>query len=580
MKVEEGTISLSIYDNGGQKVFRSIQHLLLSRNCVYIVVFNLNNFVGVNNPNRQESLEHMRYWLSSIEMDARGGKEKNTMFPPVVLVGTHYDEIGKGERKELLCKIDELLNEEFGSTNIFIDTLKGNSEQSLCFWPVDNTDPEDCNIKNLRRLVIEAIINDPMGYLEKPVPVSWLEAMDELTRLSQEQPTVPLISDAEKDDTSTSSVNSVLNKFSVFGNINKEEEDYKERIQTRTQAFLKFCFELGTFIYFPRISVLQDYCILDSQWLLDSMTYIVRDFKLHRFRRDYKAMELENGDHWNNLLQRGILHHSLLLTLWPGERENFKFLVNVMVRLGIFGMLYDEGTNTEPRYTVPSVVTEPSIMSREEMSLPNVLNYLNLNSNSNACIETIGIKRFVIVPFYNRLANLLSMEWKKGYHMLGSTRTSTSTIQQPTFLPSACNLRLGPKHPFSLILNDEEETISIMASNEKIMDVILPIVIDACNTLNKDIYTGRLSFALPKVQERIIPNKERFRSNDPLVPSEFHKSEVVVDEDTKNVQKLAEFFVEKNTTIVLSWAHALFIIFYFFFKPIDGMPTEVPNFKL
>ena len=46
------------------------------------------------------------------------------------------------------------------------DVIKGreflyNSEEDLCFWPVDNSDPKDKNIQKLRITLVHAIIEDP-----------------------------------------------------------------------------------------------------------------------------------------------------------------------------------------------------------------------------------------------------------------------------------------------------------------------------------------------------------------------------------------------------------------------------------
>lgn len=81
---------------------------------------------------------------------------------------------------------------------------------------------------------------------------------------------------------------------------------------------------LGHFSYFDQIG-LQNCCILNPQWLINMITYILRDFKLHRFRRDFNAMALCNGDLWKALLNKGILHGALLRKLWLDcEHEPFR----------------------------------------------------------------------------------------------------------------------------------------------------------------------------------------------------------------------------------------------------------------
>ena len=75
-----------------------------------------------------------------------------------------------------------------------------NSDQNLCFWPVDNTDPDDQNIYNLRKIIIQASLNDPSDYLKQKNPISWLEAMDELARLSENYLVLPLLTSRHDED--------------------------------------------------------------------------------------------------------------------------------------------------------------------------------------------------------------------------------------------------------------------------------------------------------------------------------------------------------------------------------------------
>jgi len=560
LNVNDDTIRYSIYDNGGQRVFRSVQHLLLSRNGIYVVVFNIAKLVKTDDikddeVSRQNSIEHLRYWLSSIKMDASSDNEA-AKYPPVVLVGTHFDSIkNKNGCNDKLKEVNSVLINEFGSLGI-IQTNENalpteysclyNLNQDICFFPVDNTDPTDLNVVNLRRIIIEATTNDPLEYMKEKIPVSWLEAMDELSRLSEKQPVLPLLSsNLNEDKNSTSSIISVLKKFAVFADIKEEEsEDYEDKIKTRAIAFLKFCFELGTFIYFPNVVGLEDYCILNPQWLLDMMTYVVRDFKLHRFRRDFKAMELNDGESWNKLLRRGILDHSLLKALWPGQNDHFDFLLKVMMRLGIFGTL-QVNANTEPKYTVPTVVTKPSVESREKMSMPKVLHFLNVESNEEVFAESIGVETFALVPFYNRLVNFLITEWQNGY----------SKKMKPVLLPSACNLYLGSDHPFSLVVNEDAGTIKILTSSDKLLREIYSHVIDACDSLNKDIYSDRLPIKLPDVDSKSSLKKDVFRGKDssvsgPQICENF-------EEDINNIENLASFFSEKNSAITRAKAKQL-----------------------
>ena len=91
--------------------------------------------------------------------------------------------------------------------------------------------------------------------------------------------------------------------------------------------------------------------ILSPQWVIDCITYVIRDYQLHRFRRDYRAMDLNKGEDWKALLKHGRLSRQLLGCLWIGERYNHRFMLLLMHKLGLFALLDDEN------FLVPSVVT-------------------------------------------------------------------------------------------------------------------------------------------------------------------------------------------------------------------------------
>lgn len=79
------------------------------------------------------------------------------------------------------------------------------------------------------------------------------------------------------------------------------DDDDTVSSRKRALVFVQFCTQIGAVFSFDSIPGLQNYCILHRQWLLDTITYVVRDFKLHRFCRDCNAMNLNNGKSWTAL---------------------------------------------------------------------------------------------------------------------------------------------------------------------------------------------------------------------------------------------------------------------------------------
>jgi len=110
---EDGKIRMSIWDNGGQTVFRTIQHLYISSKCCYVVVFNLTDFVG-DETMKKKALEHLQFWLNSVKHHGvSNDKNKDlintsVLYPPVILVGTHLDSV----RKKTNVKDDKDVNKK------------------------------------------------------------------------------------------------------------------------------------------------------------------------------------------------------------------------------------------------------------------------------------------------------------------------------------------------------------------------------------------------------------------------------------------------------------------------------------
>ena len=64
-------------------------------------------------------------------------------------------------------------------------------------------------------------------------------------------------------------------------------------------------------------------------------------------------MDLNNGDNWTTLLSKGIIDVSLLRLLWLGQHYHFDFLVTLMLKVGIFGMLHGGGKDGSPGIRFP-----------------------------------------------------------------------------------------------------------------------------------------------------------------------------------------------------------------------------------
>ena len=142
---------------------------------------------------------------------------------------------------------------------------------------------------------MKAIIDDPTGYIHEQIPIPWLDAIDKVTEMSTKIPVIPIESSSSDHNTLTtttmsSSIISLLHECKAFSDLEiarSDEDAYKERCNRRAIAFLTLTHDMGLFVYFgTKAKSLKEYCILNPQWLINSISCIVRDIKLHRLSCD------------------------------------------------------------------------------------------------------------------------------------------------------------------------------------------------------------------------------------------------------------------------------------------------------
>jgi hypothetical protein len=106
---------MSVWDYGGQAVFQTVQHLYMPRLGVYVLAFKL---LDVHMESRRaEALHYMTFWLRSFDMHAayHGKDATHEPYPPLLLIGTHLDEVEKlPDCDAILKSVDAILKENFG----------------------------------------------------------------------------------------------------------------------------------------------------------------------------------------------------------------------------------------------------------------------------------------------------------------------------------------------------------------------------------------------------------------------------------------------------------------------------------
>ncbi|GFH61881.1 hypothetical protein CTEN210_18357 [Chaetoceros tenuissimus] len=477
-------VHFKIFDYGGQRVFGGIQYLLSSKHGIFIVVFNMMDILDSNS--RSDALEDIKYWLSFIKSDlcekesGNGSTNVSMQCPPVILIGTHYDEYLDPKRKTVetsneLEAINQALMKHLplgvllcANSDDKVYTIY-NKDQDLCFWPIDNTNSKDPNILKLRQTLVHSAKFD----MEQKVPVSTIQAMGKLTALSKSRPIIPIVS----DDNDEVSVAQVLSEFGAFDDLCYESSITKIDI---CKSFLKKCHSFGQILYFHEICDLENYCILDPQWLLDKITYILRDQRTYRFEKDFDAMELGNGTSWKRLFNSGVVDEEILQIFWKEDAAYIPFLLCLLCRTGILGKLRGK-VSSQKLYSIPLLTT---IISRDalDISIPVVEDFLKSSlQESKKCEVQICDSSFLITSFYCQILNLL----------FDSDHAILSEL-----LPCACNFKIGPS-TCSIVLDARANALVLHAKSDEDMGTLANYVICACKHVNQVFYGGRIKFLYP-----------------------------------------------------------------------------------
>ena len=184
---ERESVSIELWDFGGQEIFYIMYHLFLSEFGTYVLTFSMVTLSSsAPASDREGALAMIRYWLDTIAVHT--GRGRGAQNSPLALVGTHKDKVPDPREHE---NISVLLWSTF-STHVqwaYVMPLRegvvSTGRGLLWFFPVDNTrtcdDSASMRDPVLSQLtaVLEAKIRS-RDYVHRTVPFSWLQVHDSL----------------------------------------------------------------------------------------------------------------------------------------------------------------------------------------------------------------------------------------------------------------------------------------------------------------------------------------------------------------------------------------------------------------
>ncbi|XP_033095523.1 uncharacterized protein LOC117100085 [Anneissia japonica] len=256
---------LSLWDFAGQDMYYNTHHLFLSKQGVYLVLFNA--VEAVLNPEKQ--IQRLQFWLQSIAMHA---EVENVV---VFLVGTRRDSVND---TNALMSFLTLAKEHL---YIRFSTLLAFHPSGSLFFLIENALQVDYQRNILRAAIYDEI--QKLTFFQETFSVKYLL------------------------------FNESLNKFRLQKCIITKLEEISEEVKSRCnitsqnelRQFLNFFDRSGDVIYNERDEILRKFVICDPQMLVDILQYLVNVPAPHKRNRTV-------ADYWQRLKDTGIVDSRLL----------------------------------------------------------------------------------------------------------------------------------------------------------------------------------------------------------------------------------------------------------------------------
>ncbi|KAL3888353.1 hypothetical protein ACJMK2_000723, partial [Sinanodonta woodiana] len=368
---------LTILDFAGQYAFYTTHQMFLTRRAIYLLVSDASKevidlvedkcYIDIEGIVDCKVLDLVQVWMNFIHSCAPPGKENlhssNSNMspdnvippPPVILVGTHIDQITEDYRHErgwrYLKEIRSYLSDKPTAVHLVNED-----------FAIDNT-IMDSKLEELKKKIVEVASQQP--FWGEQIPTRWFLLEQQLIRLRDAGVKVVSHSTVEK-----------LNKEGTV-RIEKSEE---------LDMFLKYLHETGTIIYFS-IEKLRDNILLDPKWMIDALKFLINarpalantpaDNVTESNSPAASAAQSDITKKWSDFKEKGILTVELVDAIWTKEKhpelhEHKEHILMIMVQLNILAKprsFNEMGEKVEDYFLTPCMLRQESpnaIISPEE----------------------------------------------------------------------------------------------------------------------------------------------------------------------------------------------------------------------
>ena len=221
-------LHFTMWDFGGQDVYKAIHHLFLSDDGLYLLVFDMSKLVSESDS--AKSIEDLTFWVKSVRMYSSN--------PHIVFVGTHLDQCTEGDVDIVNKKIKKILLEEGMVSEL--------TDKGLYFYPVDNggEDRTEKTFEKIRERLVE--MAKDLDSVRQEIPMKWVLFLSSLWDL-QANP------DTKTNYMSLEEFQAMQKEFSIEG---KDSEE-----------FLQFCHRMGMILHWGDVDALRDTVVLNPQFI-------------------------------------------------------------------------------------------------------------------------------------------------------------------------------------------------------------------------------------------------------------------------------------------------------------------------
>eukprot|EP00924_Labyrinthula_sp_SR-Ha-C_P016531 snap_masked-scaffold_6-processed-gene-6.35-mRNA-1 protein AED:0.46 eAED:0.46 QI:0/-1/0/1/-1/1/1/0/869 len=411
-------LSFSIWDFGGQEVFYSLHHLFMTEYGCYLIIFNAENILNDVDGSQSSQIAFLKFWLNSKKLHARSA--------PLILVGTHCEGFTKVEYKQVHYIIEEAImqetgfkNERFEGADLFGVAVVG------CFFPVDNKTGFGVD---LLRKSIEKVVRK-QDFLSEEIKLAFLRAYD---LFMKEKKNYLLIEDAKEIFRRNKLP---LNQF---------------------EGAVDFLNQRGLITYFNQIYPEHNAIILEPQWLIDGITKIIYDKKVH----DRPDIDAEFEDEFREYNRYGYMKEILINNIW--EKAGYsdveiKYLKTVME---LTLLLCESGVRgNETTYLIPTLPDLEDSQNEPELSDEFcgpffVIDFSGFGTESNNFVKYLPFGLF---------ERLVCLAIKQNYELGG--------LKKPSIREQVATLSFGDgasfqMHPSSFSESTEKLCIKVRVHKE------------------------------------------------------------------------------------------------------------------